>query len=568
MGYTPSFTPQYENGWEDLPSETSPITAEALNAYDDAIENIEEYLEENEIVDANTNLAEEYDPEEGTYAVDDYCIHDNVLYKCLTAVSEPEDFDEEKWEAVLVTDVMGSGSGGSSTLSGLDDVNLSSPTNGQVLKYDSETNKWKNADESGGGGSANIWTGTQAEYEAQASQIADGTLVNITDDEQEVVEGGTIYSEDEQVIGLWTDNRPLYQKTLHFQNVSLSSGRTIVATTSQLSSLSIDNVVKEIGGFITFNSGANVINVPYAVGSTSFVTAYYDSSYGICMQRGGNALATNDISLTITYTKSTDAPLDAVVGKKTMYIANSDCYSTEEKEVGVFADGKPLYQKTIYTSGGNLTSGQIVISNDLANIEHIASWKCVTHDVTHDRDYCLNHNRFDATEDVKFQTYVSSDNTVALVILVSKTTFMTSIGDTWITLQYTKTTDTAGSGQYTPASGKAVHYSTDEQVIGTWVDGSTLYRRVVPFTSARTNVQTNTWTELPEVDASNILQVINSVIINYSAETPNYRVNIPCMCSTNRDAFNQHLAFAHLRPTAVSFPVGNMIIIEYTKITD
>lgn len=36
------------------------------------------------------------------------------------------------------------------------------------------------------GGSANIWTGTQAEYEAQASQIADGTLVNITDDEEEI----------------------------------------------------------------------------------------------------------------------------------------------------------------------------------------------------------------------------------------------------------------------------------------------------------------------------------------------------------------------------------------------
>ena len=30
------------------------------------------------------------------------------------------------------------------------------------------------------------WTGTQAEYTAQASQIADGTIVNITDDEEEI----------------------------------------------------------------------------------------------------------------------------------------------------------------------------------------------------------------------------------------------------------------------------------------------------------------------------------------------------------------------------------------------
>ena len=68
MGYTPSFTPQYENGWEDLPSETSPITAEALNAYDDAIENVEEYLASDE---SQANLADAYD-ETATYEAGDY----------------------------------------------------------------------------------------------------------------------------------------------------------------------------------------------------------------------------------------------------------------------------------------------------------------------------------------------------------------------------------------------------------------------------------------------------------------------------------------------------------------
>lgn len=43
-----------------------------------------------------------------------------------------------------------SGGGGSSTLSGLTDVDLSSPTNGQILKYNSTTQKWENANESGG----------------------------------------------------------------------------------------------------------------------------------------------------------------------------------------------------------------------------------------------------------------------------------------------------------------------------------------------------------------------------------------------------------------------------------
>ena len=42
----------------------------------------------------------------------------------------------------------GGGSGGSSTLSGLDDVSLSSPTTGQALIYDSNEQKWKNGDAS------------------------------------------------------------------------------------------------------------------------------------------------------------------------------------------------------------------------------------------------------------------------------------------------------------------------------------------------------------------------------------------------------------------------------------
>ena len=46
------------------------------------------------------------------------------------------------------------GGGGSSTLAGLNDVNLTSPSNEQVLKYNSTTRKWENADESGGGGTS------------------------------------------------------------------------------------------------------------------------------------------------------------------------------------------------------------------------------------------------------------------------------------------------------------------------------------------------------------------------------------------------------------------------------
>lgn len=40
----------------------------------------------------------------------------------------------------------GGGGGGSSTLAGLEDVNISSPSDGQVLRYDDTSGEWVNAD--------------------------------------------------------------------------------------------------------------------------------------------------------------------------------------------------------------------------------------------------------------------------------------------------------------------------------------------------------------------------------------------------------------------------------------
>lgn len=58
----------------------------------------------------NKNIADEYD-DTSTYNVDEYVIYEGVLYKCTTAVTVAEPFDNTKWTAVLVTDEMGGGGG-------------------------------------------------------------------------------------------------------------------------------------------------------------------------------------------------------------------------------------------------------------------------------------------------------------------------------------------------------------------------------------------------------------------------------------------------------------------------
>lgn len=86
----------------------------------------------------------------------------------------------------------GGGGGGSSTFAGLDDVSFNNIQNGQVPKYNSTTQKWENADESGGG-----------EWHE--------------------------YSTEEKVVGKWIDGKPLYEKTVYLSSLSCDTSWHSVA---------------------------------------------------------------------------------------------------------------------------------------------------------------------------------------------------------------------------------------------------------------------------------------------------------------------------------------------------
>lgn len=178
------------------------------------------------------------------------------------------------------------GGGGSSSLAGLTDVSLSSPTNGQVLSYNSVSQKWENANGGGGSGdtynvygafidTANVivsrtsyhgndsYTATEdcfVSYEVacpandNAYVEIDGVavcefyfpMVCFASDNIPLKAGQTIsfsnaysgyssyytvygitqgvnqvghhYSTSEQVIGTWTNGKPLYERTFEFND--------------------------------------------------------------------------------------------------------------------------------------------------------------------------------------------------------------------------------------------------------------------------------------------------------------------------------------------------------------
>lgn len=162
-------------------------------------------------------------------------------------------------------------------------------------------------------------------------------------------------------------------------------------------------------------------------------------------------------------------------------------YSETEREIGVWVDGKPLYQKTFVLSQGvYLAQYQWVDTGCyLPDAEQIIA-----------SDLGAGVSEISGIMDVH-----TADNYSLYAMNMRNTTVQLSK----FTVQYTKSTDTAGSGQWTPQGVPAVHYSTDEQVVGTWTDGNTLYEKTFVFSEGVTCTYNNWYVTDIDVDFTKII---------------------------------------------------------------
>ena len=145
-------------------------------------------------------------------------------------------------------------------------------------------------------------------------------------------------------------------------------------------------------------------------------------------------------------------------------------YSTEEREIGVWTDGKPLYQRSMVLNNAANTSIYNFANNETS--------------VRITEAYGLS-NDFSGTILPLEYYYGSNDRccvyaNASSIMTETPNSFVGYYPKVFVTIQYTKTTDIAGSGSYAALGVPAVHYSTNEHVVGTWIDGSTLYEKTVP----------------------------------------------------------------------------------------
>ncbi len=283
------------------------------------------------------------------------------------------------------------------------------------------------------------------------------------------------YSTEERVVGRWTDGKPLYQKTFT---------KTFTGATSNWvlfdDSVSYDKLINILTDQL--NTNGEVLPILQDKDASPRFRSYNNVIDYYTTITGSVAYA-----ITLQYTKTTDAAGTGPTPGNLIYLPS--LYSEEEREIGVWVDGKPLYQKTI-NCGALPNATMKEISSGLTN-EKIVNMFGYSSDGNAET-FVLPHVITQTGSNLilyQIQLYYNySSHSICIRTGVDRSAYT----ETKITLQYTKTTDTAGSGKYLPDGQYAHHYSTSEKVVGTWIDGSTIYEKTINI-SESDFTKTNNW---------------------------------------------------------------------------
>ena len=295
-----------------------------------------------------------------------------------------------------------------------------------------------------------------------------------------------IYSEDEEQVGIWVDGKPLYQKTIYPTSQVTLNNNDWTTIPWNAEPTDIDHLVDSE---ITQND-----QVPNIYSTVRFFWTDNHIKGASLSTEGFPVVSINTYTkVTFRYTKTTDV---AWQGGFKAYGFSPIIYSEEEREVGVWKDSKPLYQKSItFTTASN--TSYTSINHNIDDVDDIM--------IIYDASFVISDNN----SYFQMMPYWSSVNTTEIRGFVNRTTLDYRVGSELqnktaiITFCYTKTTDVAGSGKYTTLATPAVHYDNNEKVIGTFF-GNTLYEKSYRVTTIEsTTITLDTLSGINEIVSFN-----------------------------------------------------------------
>ena len=251
-------------------------------------------------------------------------------------------------------------------------------------------------------------------------------------------------------------------------------------------------------------------------------------------------------------------------------------YSETEREIGVYTDGKPLYEKTYLFGVSDLDGGtqsSSKISGDFIlgdRVDYDAVWiessfllyKSAPSSGVTMVSTGLNYPKgSDYIRSNVQANSVTGKLVIFMELTYSANVYYPVINDLiWVyTIRYTRSTDAVGSGTWTPQGVPSHHYSTTEQIVGTWIDGKTLYEKTVNF-GALPNATTKTvahnitgvdhiwiyegWAENSDNGFTNMLSLATSSLNNqwYFGVTP---TEVQCWTGSNRTVYDTCYVVLH-----------------------
>ena len=236
--------------------------------------------------------------------------------------------------------------------------------------------------------------------------------------------------------------------------------------------------------------------------------------------------------------------------------SKGDLYSTDEKMIGQWIDGKPIYQKVVQTTIPSV-GGDSTVSITSLSAENIILVRGI-------------ESNFDTAP--AFNQYMSGGESGGFgsriqVFTTTSTLYVRNIGYTnsvghaiYVILQYTKTTDSAIS------IGDDIDYSTEEKIVGTWIDSKPIYQR--------------TWTGTITSNVSGFVELIPNfkTITNFESivrldgivknETDSWQHDY---YSTERDSFRvlyrENQLQVYMGTSYPSKPITWYVTCQYTKAT-
>lgn len=233
--------------------------------------------------------------------------------------------------------------------------------------------------------------------------------------------------------------------------------------------------------------------------------------------------------------------------------SKGDLYSTEERMIGQWIDGKPLYQKVFeYNVDKSFNENTTWTETDIT----VASLGC---------DTIIEAKTWNNSKTLRYVD--SSCDSTYVEIKLCDSNNKQNITYRKILLTYTKLADS-------PISiGSDTDYSTEEKIVGTWVDGKPIYQKSGSFSKTDFESGTNNWNYYTLLNLPNNINIIK---INGMVSITDYGVTIIGTKNILNGSNSWSTNFSYAK--RITLDVQNIsiagkdinlyITLQYTKTTD